>query len=137
MIHARVQFAQWLKDNHPALFARAIAIAENSTNGLGQMGPPAPSGGSFWDKFQKAALGLGTTYLALKNQRDAKKINIERAKAGQPPIDVATSAPVIRTVVDMSPELTNRLVSSVGGALQMPLILGGLAVVALLFFMRK
>ena len=133
---ARIDFAQWLKNEHPALFAKAIAIAENSTatlSGLGQ----ADSGGSFWSKFSKAALGLGTTYLALKNQRDAMKINLARAQQGQPPIDMATSAPVVRTQVDMSPELTQRLVSNVGGAMQMPLIIAGVGLVALLLFMRK
>ena len=35
---SRVEFAQWLKDNHPALFQRAIAIATNSENALGSLG---------------------------------------------------------------------------------------------------
>lgn len=137
---ARLQFADWLKTNHPEIFQRAITIAENSTNsenGLGAHGEAASGGGSFWDKFSKAAMGLGTTVLALKNQRDAMKINLERAKAGQPPIDMATSAPVIRTQVDMSPELTRRLVSNVGAGLQTPLLIAGAGIIALLFFMRK
>jgi hypothetical protein len=132
---SQVEFAQWLKNNHPALFERAISIASNSTNALNGLG--AENGESFWSKFTTAALGLGTTYLALKNQRDAMKLNLERAKTGLPPIDMATSAPVVRTQIDMSPELTSRLVSNVGGALQTPLILAGVALVALLFFMRK
>ena len=130
---ARIDFAQWLKNNHPVIFEKAIAIASNSENGLGALG--AENG--FWSKFTTAALGLGTTYLALKNQRDAMKINLERAQQGQPPIDMATSAPVVRTQVDMSPELTTRLVSGVGAGLQTPLIIAGIGLVALLFFMRK
>jgi hypothetical protein len=147
MTHARLQFADWLKMNHPALFQRAITIAENSrNNALGQIyGPPAPetiaapetNGGSFWDKFTAAAMGLGTTYLTLKNQRDAMKINLERAQAGMPPIDMATSAPVIRTQVDLSPELTTRLMSTAGEGMQKMLIPAAIGLVALLFFMRK
>jgi len=131
---ARIDFAQWVKDNHPALFAKAVAIAENSTATLGAMGEET---GSFWSKFGTAVMGLGTTYLALKNQRDAMKINLERAQQGQPPIDMATSAPIVRTQVDMSPELTQRLVSNVGAGMQTPLIIAGIGLVALLFFMRK
>ena len=133
---ARLQFADWLKTNHPALFERAIAIAENATNnGLGQT--EAEPTQSFWEKFQAAAMGLGTTYLTLKNQRDAMKINLARAEAGQPPIDMATSAPIVRTQVDLSPELTQRLVSTAGEGMQKMLIPLAIGAVALIFFMRK
>lgn len=135
---SRTQFADWLKTNHPALFQRAIRIAENATNnGLGQIGPPAPATEptkSFWEKFTEAAAGLGTTYLTLKNQRDAMKINLDRAQQGLPPIDAATSAPVIRVQTDLSPQLTDRLVSTAGEGLNKMLLLGAAAVAAFFIF---
>jgi hypothetical protein len=131
---ARVQFADWLKREHPEIFKRAVAIAEKQTQALGALGA---EGESFWSKFTKAAAGLGTTYLALKNQRDMMRLNLERARQGQPPLDVATSAPVVRTQVDVSPELTERLVSTAGEGLNKTLLLAGAAVVAVLVFMRK
>jgi len=137
---ARLQFADWLKTNHPELFLQAVAIAAKQTEtlqGLGAHGDAVTSGGGFWSKFTKAAAGLGTTYLALKNQRDAMRINLERAKAGQPPIDMATSAPVVRTQVDLSPELTNRLVSSAGEGINKMLLFGAAGVAAFFLFMKK
>lgn len=145
-LQARVQFADWLKSEHPVLFERAVTIAENFTNnGLGQMGPPAPTATvttavataplSFWQKFSEAAAGLGVTYLTLKNQRDAMKINLERAQAGLPPIDMATSAPVITTQVDLSPELTNRLMSTAGEGINKMLLLAAAGVAV--FFLIK
>lgn len=132
---ARIDFAQWLKNEHPAIFQRAVAAAANSEATLSGLGEEAKE--SFWSKFAKAATGLGTTYLALKNQRDAMRINLERAQQGQPPIDMATSAPVVRTQVDMSPELTNRLVSTAGEGINKTLLMAGAAIVAVLFFLKK
>lgn len=131
---ARIQFAQWLKDNHPELFKAALAKAANATATLSALG--AEEGSSFWSKFGKAALGLGTTFLALKNQRDAMKINLERAQQGQPPIDVATSAPVIRTQVDVSPELQRELISTAGAGINKTLLLAGAGLAAFLLFNR-
>ena len=131
---ARVQFADWLKENHPAIFARAVKAAEKSQATLQSLGEePAKS---FWQKFTEAAAGLGTTYLALKNQRDAMKLNLTRAEQGLPPIDAATAAPVVRTQVDVSPELTERLVSTAGEGINKTLLLAGAAVAAFLF-LRK
>jgi hypothetical protein len=130
---SRLDFAQWLKNEHPAIFQRAIKIASQGET-LGALG--AETGG-FWSKFTTAAMGLGTTYLALKNQRDAMKINLERAQQGQPPIDIATTAPVVRTQIDMSPELTNKLVSTAGAGINKTLMLAGAALLAAFFFMRK
>lgn len=139
---ARLQFADWLKTTHPEIFERAISIAENSTNALSGLGVhgdevTVTTGGSFWDKFKAAAVGMGTTYLTLKNQRDAMKINLERAQAGLPPIDMATSAPIVRTQIDLSPELTQRLVSNVGSVLQTPMLIAGAAVAAFFLFRKK
>jgi len=127
--NARVQFADWLKSEHPQIFAAAIKKA-----GEGELGDTHTQ--SFWQKFTTAATGLGTTYLALRNQREAMKINLERAKAGQPPIDIATSAPVVRTQVDISPELTSRLISTAGEGLNRTMIYAGLGVLAFLAFRK-
>jgi len=131
---ARLQFANWLKENHPEIFAKAITIAANSEATLKGLGEePAKS---FWQKFTDAATGLGTTYLALRNQKEAMKINLARAEAGQPPIDVATSAPVIRTQVDMSPQLQQRLVSTAGEGINKALLWGGLGLLAFMAMRR-
>ena len=121
---ARLQFADWLKTNHPEIFRKAVAIAENSTATLESLGEQDIKP-SFWSKFTTAAIGLGTTYLSLKNQRDAMKINLERAKSGMPPIDMATSAPVVRTQVDLSPELTGRLLSTAGEGISKTMLYAG------------
>jgi len=131
---SRIEFAQWLKNTHPQIFNRAVAVAENQTATLEGLGEEPKE--SFWSKFTKAAAGLGTTYLALKNQRDVMKLNLERAQQGQPPIDAATSAPVVRTQVDMSPELTNRLVSTAGAGINRTLLLAGAAIAAFMIFRK-
>ena len=129
--------------NFPDLWNAAVRTAENESgnadqlNGLGQeAGPPAPTQ-SFWEKVGGALTGLGTTYLSLKNQRDAMAINLERAKQGLPPLDVATSAPVIRTQVDIDPQLANRLASNLGSSMTRNMMIIGAVVLAFLFIQKK
>lgn len=146
---ARIQFVAWLKEFNPALAAAAISHAETVTRtdepfffgsraGLGQI-PTASveTGGSFWEKITTGAMALGTTYLTLRAQRDAMKINIARAEQGLPPIDPATAAPVIRTQVDIDPALAQRLASNVGSGLNRALLIGGAVVVALVLFLNR
>jgi len=132
-VQSRVDFAKWLKSEHPALFDRAVRIASNNQQGLGAVN----SSPSFWSKFSKAAMGLGTTFLALKNQRDAMKINLARAQQGQPPIDASTSAPIVRTQVDISPELRKQLTSTAGEGINKTLLLVGAGVAAFLLIYSK
>ena len=163
----RVQFANWLKTEHPQVFDEALQLAQSSAAGqmallraaqagvtegdqLGQWdlsfldpvtmpdlsAPVAEK--SFWEKFMEGALAGGVTYLTLKNQRDAMKINLDRAQAGLPPIDVATSAPVIKTVVDIEPTLARDLASNIGAGINRNmLIIGAVGLVVLFFMMRK
>lgn len=165
----RVQFANWLKTEHPQVFDEALTLAQSSASGqaalfrekmqaqqagvyggdqLGQMdwGDIAPifdvtepvAERSFWEKFVEGALAGGMTYLTLKNQRDAMKINLDRAQAGLPPIDVATSAPVIKTQIDIDPALARSLASNVGAGINRNmLIIAGVALVAIFVLMRK
>ena len=135
---ARIQFVDWLQNAHPALAAAAIEAAENgsinsnATNGLGQI-----EGGSFWEKLSSGALALGGTYLTLRAQRDAMKLNIARAEQGLPPIDPALAAPTIRTQVDIDPALAQKLMSNVGSGLNRTLLFAGAAVLALVLFMNR
>jgi len=131
---ARVQFADWLKQEHPMLFQRAIAEASKST--LGQETTQQPTK-SFWQKFTEAAAGLGTTYLSIKNQQDMMKLNMQRAQQGLPPIDAATAAPVVRTQVDVSPQLAQKLVDTAGEGINKTLLLAGVAIAAGLFLMNR
>ena len=128
---ARIQFMAWVQQNFPALAAAAIDYADTPTvGGLGEEE-------SFWSKLTKGLTGLGTTYLALRNQREVLKINLERAKTGQPPIDIASTAPVIRTQIEIDPALASKLASGIGGGINttmMMLLAGGLV---LFLFMKK
>ncbi len=132
-IPARILFANWLMETNPYLYEKAIAYAKRSPqlSGLGAADK------SFWQKFTEGAAALGTTYLSLKNQRDAMKINLERAKMGQPPIDMATSAPVIRTQVSVDPNTARELMSGVGAGVNKTLLFGGAAALGLMLYLKK
>ena len=139
---ARIQFADWMNRTYPDLWNAAIRAAENESgnaaqlSGLGLTVPEAPTQ-SFWEKVGGALTGLGTTYLTLKNQRDAMEINLARAQQGLPPIDAASSAPVIRTQVDIDPALATKLASNLGSAVtRNMMIIGAVALIAL-FMMKK
>ncbi len=132
-INSRVQFADWLREKHPDLYEKAIAYAK------GAKAPPGLGAEeqSFWQKFTEGAAALGTTYLSLKNQRDAMKINVERAQQGLPPIDTAVGAPVVRTQVSIDPAIARQLASTAGEGINKMLLFGGAALIALLLFMKK
>lgn len=128
---ARIQFMAWVQDSFPALAAAAIDYAD--TPGAAGLGAEH----SFWSKLTSGLTSLGTTYLALDNQRKALKINLERAKTGQPPIDMASTAPVIRTQVEIDPALASKLASGIGGGINTTMLLVGAAALAFFFFTKK
>lgn len=155
----RVQFADWLKRTMPEVFEQAVAQADAQAElvaakqagifdtGLGQWEDytdpwAAPTTTtetrSWWEKFTDAIIPIGTSILTLKNQKDMLALNIERAKAGLPPLDPGMTAPVIRTQIDIDPELARRLASNVGSSINKGMLMfGAIAVVALFLFMRK
>lgn len=138
---ARLQFATWLKEKHPDIYSAALRRAEKwrrewgeargnaaTLEGLGAEGETQ----SFWDKFREGVTTLGTTYLTYKTQRDAMDLNMTRAEQGLPPIDTSFAAPVVRTQIDLTPEVATRLQETGTDMLQKVLIFGGLAVAAVL-----
>ena len=129
---ARIAFVDWLQKNHPALATAAIDYADTpGASGLGQET-------SWWQKLASGAAALGTTYLALKNQRDAMKLNLARAEQGLPPVDIASTAPVVRTQVEVSPEIARKIGGSIGGGINTGMLaIAGIGLIALLFLMKK
>ena len=142
---AALNFANWLKIEHPKLFRQAadradISLAlrnERAVNrGLGQIEvEPAPTEKTGWlETFMNVAAGLGTTYLTLKNQRDQLKINIERAKIGLDPIDI-TAQPIITTQIQLDPDTVDKITASAGFQVNKVLLWAGVAAAA--FFLLR
>jgi len=118
-VTSQAQFLTWLKNRHPELYSATIEQAEMSTlSGLG-------AEESVWSKIVNGVSSLGTTYLALKNQKDLLALNLERAKAGQPPLDAGATAPVVRTQIDLPPELMSQLQQGAADTTKKILIYGG------------
>ena len=132
---ARLQFMAWVKDNYPELYLRAQNTARKE--GSEPSAQLAGLGEGFWEKFSSTVTGLGTTYLTLKNQRDAMKLNMQRAEQGLPPVDAGVTAPVIRTQIDLPPDVINRISSEAGMNVNKILIFGAAAIAALFFFKKK
>jgi hypothetical protein len=143
---ARFQFATWLKNTNPELFAAALEHAEKwrkqwastsgdpgALSGLGADSEPA----SFWSKFSEGLTSLATGVLAYKTQKQILDANIQRADQGLPPIDMAAGAPVVRTQIDISPEIAARLQESGMEAVKKVLLYGGIALGAVFLLTRK
>ncbi len=93
---------------------------------------------SLWEKIIDGVVTVGTGLVGLKAQEKLLELNIERAKAGLPPLDSVAAAPVIRTQVELDPALARDIVSNVGGTITKNMMLfGGIALVILFFVMRK
>ena len=129
---ARIQFLAWLQQNHPALASAAIEYADKPDN-LAGLGAEE----SWWQKLTSGAVALGTTYLALKNQRDVMKMNLARAEQGLPPLDVASTAPVVRTQIEMDPALASKIGGSIGSGLNTTMLMVGAGILLLVLFMGR
>ena len=128
---ARLQFATWVKQRDPALYARALSHAQQ---GSGPIGTPTAIEGlgvasDFWSKFTEGLTQLATASIALKAQRQILATNIERAGQGLPPIDMSAGAPVIRTQVSVDPATAARLQEGAAAGVMrfLPWIIGGVA----------
>lgn len=134
---ARMQFLTWVRTNFPDLYSEAIAQAEGMTEnaklaGLGEDEQP-----SFWQKVAGGLTSLGTTYLTLKNQRDAMKLNLERAQQGLPPVDAGVTAPVVRTEIDLPPDVVNKLTAGAGTQVNKVLLFAAVAAGAVWLMQRR
>lgn len=150
-----LEFASWLRVNHPKLFRQAAERADIAVEvrneraagrGVGLQGlgvhpsdvsiaPTVEEKPTGWfDTFMKAAAGLGATYFSLDAQKKQLEINIQRAQMGLSPIDVAGN-PVITTEVVLDAGTVDKITKSAGVQINKILLFGGLAAAA--FFLLK
>lgn len=134
---ARLQFLTWLRKTSPAMYSDVVSKANQST-----LGATEENGGgtSWWQKLATGVMAVGTTYLSLKNQRDALKMNLQRVESGLPPVDTSnlTQPPVIKTQIDLPPEIITRVTESAGQNVnKMLLVGGGIALIALMMMRNQ
>lgn len=132
---ARLMFATWVKKRHPALYEKAFK--ETVATEVSGIGEAQETGKSFWQKVTESLTSLGTGYLTYKNQKDMLELNIKRAEQGLPPLDAGATAPVVRTQIDVEPEIADRLSAGIGAGLQKSLLIGGAALAAILLLKKK
>lgn len=135
---AQAQFLTWAQNKFPDLYAAAIKAASNGQlSGLGVHDtaetPPA------YDSIVDKIVALGGGYLTYTMQKKIINMNIERAKMGLPPIDIAAAgaAPVVQTEVNISPAMMDSLKQSLGGGMQQIGLLIAVGLGAFLLFGRK
>lgn len=149
---ARLQFITWLRKKHPELYSTAMRRTEKwrrqaaaqtgrpaTLEGLGQTKGGAVEEQSFWQKLSSGITALGTTYLTYKVQKDSMDINLARAEQGLPPVDTSFAAPIVRTQIDISPEIAARLQETGGEAMRKMMMMGalGIGAIVLMMGMRK
>lgn len=94
-LQARSNYLNWMRRNHPQYYGAVMNYAaRNAPLTLGdtaseQSNPTSVANQSWWEKVVDGATKLGTAYLGYKQQRDLNKINLERAKLGQDPLETS------------------------------------------------
>lgn len=87
MDRAQQEYIQYVKTKFPAVYSAAISKVKNEMGDF--------DWGGMFSSFSKAVSEVAPQILQLKQQRDMLKLQTERAKKGQPPIDTGSySAPV-------------------------------------------
>jgi hypothetical protein len=125
------KFAAWVKIAHPALFAAAERKAGGTgLAGLGQDTAPtatAPPQGAL-ERFVSTITQLAPVYIQARAQKELLDVQMDRARAGLPPLRPTDYAPAVQLSVDpsmYSPQLE---------ALKPWLLYGGIAVAGLVLF---
>lgn len=119
----------WVKKNFPKLYR--AALVSNAGNGMG--------GGWDWlDNITESITSLAPKYIQYKQQKKVMKMQMDRAKQGLPPANVADYAPVIKTQIDLAPETRKELIDAGSTSLKEMVLPISLAVGAgVLFYSLK
>ena len=124
-IRRRQQFINWLKNWSPKLYMRAKAKAdavEAKEGTLGQLG-------GWWETFTENLTEVGGAVLQYKTQKAILDAQLERMRAGLPPLQTSEYAPTVAVKVD--PGTTREITGAIGAGFgkMLPFIaIGGLAI---------
>lgn len=130
-IRHRKQFVGWLKNWSPRLYAVAKAKADAAEVNDGTLGQLA----GWWESFTQGITDVGGQYIQFRTQKEILDAQMERMRAGEPPLQTSEYAPTVSVKVD--PGTTAEITGAIGTGLgkMLPFIaIGGLA---LLFLMRR
>ena len=131
------QFAEWLRANAPAAYAKVAAarpdllnaksalagMTASGANGVQRPGGLAglgDAGESPITSWGNQLLDLAKGYMAYDAQKDLLAVNLSRAERGQPPISAGSIAPQVN--VGVSPEMQQLSYVAVGGLLLFGLV---------------
>jgi hypothetical protein len=130
-IRQRQQFINWVKNWAPGLYVAAkkkADIAEGNEGALGALG-------TWWDSFTDSIKDLGGQYLQYKTQKEILEAQLERMRAGEPPLQTSEYAPTVRIGID--PGTTREVVGAIGAGFGKMLPFIAIGGVALLLMMRR
>lgn len=130
-IRQRRQFINWIKNWAPQVYAAAKKKADTVEGNEGALGAL----GTWWDSFTDAVKDIGGQYLQYKTQKEILEAQLERMRAGEPPLQTSEYAPTVRIGID--PGTTQEVVGAIGagfGKLLPFIAIGG---AALFLMMRR
>jgi len=112
------QFVEWVRLNEPSLYKATIA----------QVGIGEADKKKWWESFVGAAKQLVPVLVGAKSQKKILDVQLKRAKAGLPPLNVNQISPTVRVQAGITPELTRILI---------PVGIGALALILFFAFKKK
>lgn len=131
-IRHRQQFIGWMKNWAPGLYRRAAAAADAAeAREGGALGDLA----GWWETFQENLTEIGGAYLQYKTQKEILEAQLERMRAGQPPLQTSEYAPTVGVKID--PGTTREITGAIGAGLGRMLPFIAIGGVALLLLMRR
>ena len=130
-IRRRQQFVNWIKNWAPQLYLRAKAKADAAEVNEGTLGQLA----GWWETFTENLTEVGGALLQYKTQKAILDAQLERMRAGLPPLQTSEYAPTVAVRVD--PGTTREITGAIGAGLGKMLPFIAIAGVGILLMMRR
>ncbi len=131
LVRYRRQFLNWIKQWAPEIYVAAkkkADLTESEEGTLGQLG-------GWWETFSDSVGDLGGKYLQFRTQKEILDVQMERMRAGLPPLQTGEYAPTVAVKID--PWTTRELTGAIGAGFGKMLPVIAIGGVALMFLMGR